>query len=140
MSRPIKFRGKRIDNGEFAQGWYVRVKALEQYRHYIYDDNNIAHEVDPETVGQYTGLRDSKKTEEYPEGQEIYEKDILDDGEGLGEVEWVQEHCAFMVYTKYQSSKYPNSYYLFESDGQLKRTVVIGNICDHPHLLEGNAG
>jgi len=28
-------------------------------------------------VCQYTGLKDSKRTEEYPEGQEIYEGDII---------------------------------------------------------------
>ncbi len=33
--------------------------------------------VEPETVGQYIGLKDKKRTEEFPEGQEIYEGDIL---------------------------------------------------------------
>ncbi|MFA5196787.1 MAG: YopX family protein, partial [Bacteroidales bacterium] len=31
----------------------------------------------PESIGQYVGLNDSKRTKEYPEGQPIYEGDIV---------------------------------------------------------------
>lgn len=67
MKREIKFRGKRIDNGEWVKGDYFK-KII-----YRGDDAIIAHyigwqviekgviwneyeEVDPETVGQHTDL------------------------------------------------------------------------------------
>ncbi|MFB5758942.1 hypothetical protein [Paenibacillus medicaginis] len=59
--REIKFRGKRKDNGEDVK--YISICLA----------NGTSVGVDPETVGQYTGLKDSKRTQEFPEGQEIYE-------------------------------------------------------------------
>ena len=76
--REIKFRGKRIDNGEWLYG-SLYFSPIWTAIH----DRNISTcwdgfiEVDPATVGQDTGLKDSKRTEEYPEGQEIYEGDII---------------------------------------------------------------
>lgn len=87
--REIKFRGKRVDNGEWAYGFLlITVNGVV----YILDAHNGIikpfqeeqpvfsgnhYEVLPETVGQYTGLKDRKRTEEYPEGQDIYEGDIV---------------------------------------------------------------
>ena len=98
--REIRFRGRRVDTGEWVFGYYFtditggylhpEHGALEgRVCHFILDANMENIEVIPETFGQYTGLRDCKRTEEYPEGQEIYEGDIVKLYNGApGVVEW----------------------------------------------------
>ncbi len=65
--REILFRGKRIDNGQWVYGflWSERVIAPESV------PGNIDEVViDPATVGEYTGLKDTQ-------GNRIFEGDIL---------------------------------------------------------------
>ena len=71
MMRP--YRGKRLD-GEWVYGWYAENPNGEPV---IYSPDNPAfpRRVDPATVGQSTGLKDCKRTAEYPDGQEIYKDD-----------------------------------------------------------------
>ncbi|OME07513.1 hypothetical protein BSK60_31320 [Paenibacillus odorifer] len=73
---------------------------------------------------EYTGLKDKNE-------REIYPGDIPRDPTGIGEIEWVQEHCAYMVFTKN-----PSKYHHLESDGKLLHTEIIGNIYENPELLE----
>lgn len=55
MNREIKFRGKRLDNGEWVYGDLLHLVDGV----YISNDNgNNMAQVDPDTVGQYTGLKD----------------------------------------------------------------------------------
>lgn len=52
--REIKFRGKRYDNGEWVYGGIIFIDGGEP--HIFCNYGGV--EVDPATVGQYTGLND----------------------------------------------------------------------------------
>ena len=71
----IKFKAKRLDNGEWVYGYYYR----ENGNRYINEDRqkdsvlnrNEAVLIDPSTVCQFTGLKDC-------EGKEVWEGDIVE--------------------------------------------------------------
>lgn len=130
--RQLKFRGKDVKTGEWLYGDLVhsadgkRCAILVSGR-----DSYDECEVNPETVDQFTGLRDKN-------GKEIYEGDILrlgDSDSGVCEVGWNDTIGAFCIRFHFESelgSKPLGSWKDFE-----RNMVVIGNIHDNSELLKG---
>jgi uncharacterized phage protein (TIGR01671 family) len=150
--REIKFRGKRLDTGEWVFGYYytqiiTHAGNRKSRDHFMRTEQNIRYEVDPDTVGQYTGLKDKN-------GQEIYEGDILSfDGNMTADNSMGAEPNGFIYdenskhavvwnetlalwelnFAEDEIWKYKRDTRGLMIDGHCK---VIGNIYENPELLE----
>lgn len=90
----IKFKAKRLDNGEWVKGDLVHSTSYVgiSYPSDEFSDVPIVHRVDPSTVCQFTGLKDR-------EGKEVWDHDLLQSqGTGVSyEVSYSQEEGGFIV-------------------------------------------
>ena len=142
--REILFRGKRIDNGEWAKSQYPLGTMFA---------GCVQNDFDPSTVGQYTGLTDKN-------GVKIFEGDIVrytfdspDDPtateNGLkvrtGRIFWSDWRASFAVTAGRNGSVslnndvacYVRGRQVYEYVRGANTVEVIGNIHDNPELLEG---
>ena len=128
--REILFRGKRMDNGDWVYGYYVHIGPVSCQRAYIipeYASSLYVNEVDPSTVGQYTGLKDKN-------GKRIFEGDIAKVLQGKDkDIAYVGfENGAFMLYPKTGNIYERTLWEYWYNDWDVE---VIGNITDNPELL-----
>ena len=135
--REILFRGKRIDNGEWIEGYYVHLTDGSENRYRIYtgyaetDFDCILsqyYEVDPGTVGQYTG----KKQMCDGIAHMLFEGDIVtvNNSSKPYEIVWDDWKARFIG---------RNGIYVVNNlwGGEIYSITVIGNIHDNPELLGG---
>ena len=121
------FKAKRLDNGEWVQGYLY---GIWERRYILLGMTNMV-EVEPSTICQCTGLRDKN-------GKLIWENDIVaywdtystENGQAeadcVGKVVWDDETISFQVTNRLSA----------ESWEVLDECSVIGNAIDNPELLE----
>lgn len=143
--REILFRGKRTDCGEWVEGDLIqafRGNQLSACSIMPYTPTAYCWKVDPETVGQFTGLTDKN-------GKRIFEGDIVKgiaySVERIGVIVWIDEIASFGVryFKSVNSTAWENSSILrCASMGKTDEFAaeIIGNIHDNPELLEGGGG
>ena len=125
-NRVVKFRGKRVDNGEWAYGYYQELEESENHYYWINEPNGDITDVTPETVGQYTGLKDRN-------GVEIYEGDVLHwDSHWGWYVEY--ENGAFRRIPLNDIQRINWRHHTLQQEG-LDTWEIIGNIHDNPELM-----
>lgn len=97
MNDRFKFRGKRLDNNEWYYGSYLYLHNASKFDwtgketktnedvHFIIDENDINYAVNPETVGQCTGLKDNTKWNDLSlkEKEYFYNQVNSEDGETI---------------------------------------------------------
>ena len=151
MDRIIKFRAKIKDKkraeelnlkvGDWVYGYYFHDKGLkfvngkskEFSRHYIINTPYIEEwiEVIPETVGQYTGLKDKNK-------EEIYEGDIIHINDKFLNknnyaILWNQQELGYYLFaTDLEKVNHIGGILYAHLDGL--DVTVIGNIYDNPEM------
>lgn len=137
------FKAKRVDNGEWVQGYlfddgfengriFIGGLVIEKYNGTACDDWNVTGidfcEVDPSTICQCTGLKDKN-------GKLIWENDIVRDEYGnFYKAFWQNDYYQFSFCAK--TGVFPIgakwnlwSFKSFEIE-------VVGNIFDNKELLE----
>ena len=138
--REILFRGKRIDNGEWIEGCLLNVTLGGKTARLIFGDNFIRAKndvkalshamVDPETVGQFTGLTDKN-------GKKIFEGDIVTAKDEIWGSPFCYSITGKIVYDEASFFIEPKdvmeTQYIFNECAVYE---VIGNIHDNPELLE----
>lgn len=134
IMREIKFRGKARKGGEWFYGDLFQKDTSG--RTHICTTKKGCLDIDPTTVGQFTGLYDRH-------GEEIYEGDILTYGYDnvINPTPLVVEykHGAFgYVYIEGNFYSFAGiSSFTFNPFDEDDRFEVIGNIYDNPELFKG---
>jgi len=138
------YRGLTKEGKKWIYGWYIKYTFHGELICVIVDSQYNAlpdfmplarrtTRVVPETVSQNTGLKDKKRTEEFPEGQEIYAGDKVGGWpHGTVIVVWQEDFACFGAV-----DEEGNDYGLFANQLEDCKDAweVIGSI--HDHLLKG---
>lgn len=141
--RDILFRGKRVDNGEWVEGYYAKVADYlsEQPIDLIFEPDGMLFphseicgciDIDSKSIGQFTGLYDKN-------GNKIFEGDAVKTKFGrLCIVEWfsTRVYCGWDLkpvdtFDNIRHTEPPTEYDMWED----KNLEVVGNIHDNPEFV-----
>ena len=133
MNRDIEFRGKVIasyngSDGKWVYGDFFRDGTAVKIKEFV----KATFSVDPETVGQFTGLTDKN-------GVKIFEGDIIRyanmEARSCTEPVFYDSKYAYFKIKNLQNRLDDKS--LYYGAVHCGGCEVIGNIHDNPELLEG---
>lgn len=134
-----EYRGKRIDNGEWAYGDSIKNKD----KYFIHPQANVfkvenglakimvCHEVIPETVGQFAGLTDKN-------GKKIFEGDIVKNAryrEMPFIVKYVQSRGGYFPFASGDGCGCCEIETITPDENGQVDVEVIGNLHNNPELL-----
>lgn len=138
--RTILFRGKRTDDSRWVKGYYIHLHkttvccspdppdndvhqiVFEEMTDWNLPNKWLRADVDPETVGQFTGLNDS-------EFHSIFEGDI---------VRMLEDSRCFEI--RYDAGEFcfyrDDTWYDRLDSYSARSCIILGNIHDNPELLK----
>ena len=137
--REILFRGKRVDNGEWVEGCLLSFDSVIGTKSYIIPQDEMCSwisksashtvEVDPNTVGQYIGVKDKF-------GKKVFEDDIIEETyicatNGRYAVSYDESSFTYINPKGWEDVIDDNEYGI-----NIGLCKVIGNIHDNPELME----
>ena len=138
MNNRYLFRAKRINNGEWVEGYLVETRHNTYHDGYriidkdginydeldYYEPSFISYVIDKTTICRCTGLKDKN-------GKLIWENDVVECQGIIGIIGWNETHLAYTILASIDGNmKY---YYIDES---LSSDIeVIGKIFDNPELM-----
>ena len=143
MNDRYLYRAKRIDNGEWVEGYLVETRHNTYHDGYriidkdginydeldYYEPSFISYVIDKTTICQCTGLKDKN-------GNLIWENDIIERLDihdikepSIGIIEYDVENTSFLIHWTDIANYSPTFHWK-------NRIGVAGNIFDNPELLE----
>lgn len=131
MYRTIQFRAKRTKSEDaqerFIEGSLLSFLDIHGKRVYhIVSDSGMRNDIKPDTIGEYTGLKDKN-------GTPIFEGDIVRHVKGRARTnmgEFVDDAEVFAV-------EYTDAYFNISYYSKVTNSIeVIGNIYDNPEFLK----
>lgn len=140
--REILFKAKRVDNGEWVEGYYAEYKdktfigigiaiGIDAFKGFCTPVIKW-FEVDPETLCQFTGLCDKN-------GNKIWENDIVNHNGEYAPVKFGR-YCSSFDYGNYNFGFYvdfpEDTFYRKELGYWCRKVETSGNVFDNPELLQ----
>lgn len=134
--REILFKAKRINNGEWVEGYYQkRYDLLGNEEHLIFRAYSYTvweyTEINPETLCQFTGLCDKN-------GNKIWENDIFQytDETMVTQKDLIEYNETHASFVRLRNTEKLGLQYLWIDEATCNHGEVIGNIFDNPELLQ----